>query len=128
MMRNVCVFFIVLFSAMRAWSAVQIDANVSSDHASNSTTVQSPIFSTSAGNELLLALVATDYLSGANTTVTSVTGGGLTWQLVIRTNAQAGSSEIWRAFATAPVSNVSITAMLSQSVVSSITVMSFSGV
>jgi hypothetical protein len=71
--------------------------------------------------------VATDYLSGANTTVKSVTGGGLTWTLVVRANGQAGTSEIWKAFAVNPLTNVSVTATLSQSVIASITVVSFVG-
>src|SRR5205823_3186784 len=66
--------------------------------------------------------------SGANTTVTGVSGAALTWTLVVRANGQSGTSEIWRAFAPSPLTNVTITATLSQSVVSSITVLSFSGV
>ena len=93
-----------------------------------STTIASPIFATSSPNELILAFVATDYLSGTNTTVKSVAGAGLTWTLVVRTNGQSGSSEIWRAFAATPVSNATVTATLSQSVVASISVMSFAGV
>jgi len=46
----------------------------------------------------------------------------------VRTNAQSGSSEIWRAFATAPLSNVTATATLSQSVLASMTVITFTGV
>jgi len=45
-------------------------------------------FSTKAGNELLLAFISTDYLSGTNTKVNSITGAGLTWVLVVRTNGQ----------------------------------------
>jgi len=77
---------------------------------------------------LLLAFVSTDYLAGPNTTVTGVSGGGLTWSLVVRTNVQSGTSEIWRAFALSGLSNVSVTATLSQSVAASITVMSFTGI
>jgi hypothetical protein len=62
-----------------------------------------------------LALVQTDYLSGSNTTVTGGSGAGLTWVLVVRTNVQSGSSEIWRAFPPSPLTNVSVTAILSQS-------------
>ena len=91
-------------------------------------TVASAVFSTSSGNELILAFIATDALSGANTTVSSVAGAGLTWQLVRRTNAQSGTSEIWRAFALSVLTNVSVTATLSRAVSSSITVMAFSGV
>jgi hypothetical protein len=104
------------------------DVTVFTDAASASTTVKSPAFTTTSANELLLAFITGDYLSGANTTVTGVTGGGLTWVLVARANTQSGNSEIWRALATTPLSNVTVTATLSQSVVSSITVMSFTGV
>src|SRR5205814_5898287 len=45
-----------------------------------------------------------------------------------RTNAQSGSSEIWRAFAPATLASVSVTATLSQSVAGSMTVVSFSNV
>jgi len=47
---------------------------------------------------------------------------------VKRTKAQSRSSEIWRAFAPTTLSSVSVTATLSQSVVSSMMVMSFTGV
>ena len=105
-----------------------IDATVSTDGSSASTTISSAPVSTSSGNELLLAFISTDYLTGANTTVKSVSGGGLTWVLVQRTDAQSGSSEIWRAFSSSALSNAIITATLSQSVICSISVMSFSGV
>ena len=52
----------------------------------------------------------------------------MTWVLVVRTNNQSGSSEIWRAFAPSTLSSVTVTATLSQSVVSSMTVVTFSGV
>ena len=104
-----------------------IDAFVAKDQTTAATTLTSVGFSTSVNNELVLALVATDALS-ANITVTSVTGGGLTWNLVQRTNTQLGTSEIWRAFAATPVSNATVTATISQSVISSILVMSFAGV
>jgi hypothetical protein len=104
-----------------------IDVTVSKDATTKATTVTSPAFSTSSGNELLLAFVASDYLSGANTTVTGVTGGSLTWALVKRTNTQSGTAEIWRAFAPAVLANATVTATVSQSVLSSITVVSFIG-
>ena len=111
-----------------AWAAIGIDATSSGDHGTAANSVSTPSFSTTAGNELLLAFISTDYLSGANTTVTGVSGAGLSWVRVVRTNAQRGTSEIWRAFTPAPLSNVVVTASLSQSVASSITVMSFTGV
>ena len=61
-------------------------------------------------------------------TVSSVTGGGLTWTLVVRSNGQGGT-EVWRALATSPLSNATITANFSQTApTSTITVMSFMGV
>jgi hypothetical protein len=80
-----------------------------------------------APNELLLAFVSADSGVSGGLTVTSVTGGGLTWALVKRTNAQPGGAEIWRAFAPAVLSNATVTANLSQNVVSSITVVTFTG-
>jgi hypothetical protein len=105
-----------------------IDANVSADQPNNVNTVTTSAFSTGVGNELLLAFIATDYLGGANVTVTGVSGAGLTWQLVQRTNVQFGTSEIWRAFAAARLTNVTVTATLSQGVASALTVVSFSNV
>jgi len=116
------------FFGSPAWGAIGVDADVSVNQNSAKTTVVSPAFSTTAGNELLLAFVAADYLSGANTQVSSVSGGGLTWALVVRTNAQNGTAEIWSALSSSLLSQVTVTATLSHSVVSSLTVMSFTGV
>jgi hypothetical protein len=85
-------------------------------------------FSTNVPNEVLLAFVAADNVSGTNTKVNAISGAGLTWQLVVRSNVQRGTAEIWRAFSASPLSNVSVTATLSQSVASSLTVVSLSGV
>ena len=108
--------------------AIAIDATVFKDQNSASSTVTSPAFSTNSGGELILAFISGDYSSGTNTKVNSVTGAGLTWTLVQRTNTQSGTAEIWRAFATSPLSNVTVAATLSHSVASSMTIMSFAGV
>src|SRR5262249_36558708 len=86
-----------------------------------------PAFSTTSANELLLAFVSTGPSTGA-VTVNSVNGAGLAWQLVSRTNTRPGTAEVWRAFASTPLSGVTVTANLSASVFSSLTVMTFSGV
>ena len=117
----------ILFTIPPAWGAISIDVRASGNGTTASTTVSTPLFSTTSANELLLAFVSTDYLSGSNTTVQSITGGGLTWVLVKRSNVQSGSSEIWRAYAASPLSGVGITATLSQKVFASITVMAFAG-
>src|ERR1700733_3239933 len=121
-------FCLVCSFARPAAAQIAPDVTVAKDSSSASTTIASPAFSTVRANELVLAFVATDYLSGTNTTVKSIAGGGLTWTLVKRTNAQSGTAEIWRAFATTPLAAVTVTATLSQSVASTITVVSFSGV
>jgi hypothetical protein len=105
------------------------DVQISADQGSAKSSVKTGSFSTSAANELLLAFVSADASSnGTNNKVTSVTGGGLSWTLVVRSNTQRGTAEIWRAFATSTLRNVAVTVDLSQSASASITVMSFTGV
>src|SRR5262249_23895630 len=117
-----------VFSARTASALIAVDVTTFRDLAGASTTLTTPAFSTASPNELLLAFIATDYLGGANTTMQSVNGAGMTWTLVVRTNVRSGTSEIWRAFAPTTLTNVTVTATTSQSVVSSLTVMSFTGV
>lgn len=98
------------------------------DRSTNSSTIAITGVSTAAANELLLAFVSTDAPnSGTNTTVTGITGGGLNWVLVRRTNVQRGTAEIWRAFAPSPLANATVTATLSRSTAASITVVAFTG-
>jgi VCBS repeat-containing protein len=93
-------------------------------------TVTTPIFTTRAANELLLAFIPASYANSTpHISVTGVSGGGLTWTLVKRTNSQQGTAEIWKAFATAPLTNATVTATLSKSgAAASITVVAFAGV
>jgi hypothetical protein len=122
------IFCLFSLAGGSAFAAIARDITVSQDSGSANANITSPVFTTAAGSEELLACIATDYLTGANTTVKSVTGGGLTWALVKRANAESGTAEIWGAFSALPLTGVSVTATLSQSVVSSMTIMSFSGV
>jgi hypothetical protein len=92
------------------------------------TTAQTSAFSTSSGSQLLLAFIAADDDTGPGNLATSVSGAGLTWELVVRTNVQRGMSEIWRAFAPTALTNVAVTATLAQSTTSSLLVVSFTGV
>jgi hypothetical protein len=105
-----------------------IDKTVFTNRSNRATSITSPTFSTTRTNELLLAFVSTDANSSGGVTVTGVTGASLTWSLVKRTNAQLGTAEIWRAFAPATLTNVSVKATISQSVPASITVVTFTGV
>jgi uncharacterized protein (TIGR03437 family) len=109
-------------------NTITIDTQVRKDQSMTSSSVTSPTFSTGSGHELLLAFIAAAYQSGVNTSVRSVAGAGLTWVPVLRTGTQTGTAEIWRAFSPSPLSSVSVSATLSQSVTSSMTVMSFAGV
>jgi RHS repeat-associated protein len=92
-------------------SSLAIDSHwVAHSFASSSTISTS--FSTSSSNELLLAFVAG---SGSGNTVTGVSGAGVTWQLVRRTNTQSGTTEVWRAFSFGSVSGATVTATFSSS-------------
>jgi hypothetical protein len=119
---------LLMMFAGTASAAIGVDVNTSTDRSTKSTTIASTAFSTASANELLLAFVSADYISGTNTAVTKLTSGSLTWVLVVRTNTQSGTAEIWRAFSLTTLSTVTVTATLSQSVAASMTVMSFTGV
>ena len=122
------IFTVSLIVTATAWAAIGIDVSTSKGQGSPSNTVSTSAFSTSSGNELLLAFISADSTASPNTTVTKLTAGALTWALVERTNVQKGTAEIWRAFAPSALSGVTVTATLSQKVDSSLTVMSFTGV
>jgi hypothetical protein len=117
----------------KASIAPVVDVTVSKDSSSAASTITTPTFSTASGNELLLAFInaPTPTSGGTNSSVTSVSNSGqsLTWQLVQRTNVQYGTSEIWRAFSSAALSSITVTAALNQSnPTASITVVTFTGV
>jgi hypothetical protein len=124
---SILVILLVLLVTTPVWCAIAIDVNVSTNRSSSASNITSPSFSTASPNELLLAFVATDGNS-SGLTVTGVTGASLTWVLVRRTNVQLGTAEIWRAFAPARLSSVTVRANLSQSVAASITVVGLTGI
>ena len=113
----------------QSFAVPTVDVQTWTDQSRTGSRVTSPGFSTASGNELLLAFIAADgKSSGRDTVVNSVSGAGLTWVPVVTATTQKGTSEIWRAFASAPLKSVTVTANLSRSVTSSMTVLSFSGV
>jgi hypothetical protein len=59
--------------------------------------------------------------------VRTVTGGGLTWSLAARENQTWGTTEVWQAFATAPLSAVKVRAKLGFAYDGAITVAAFHG-
>ena len=108
-------------------SSLAVDRTVSGNRSSASNSVRTQSFSTANANELLLAFISTDSNPTTGNIVTAVTGAGLQWQLVARANSVPGDAEIWRAFAPAVLSNVTVAATLTQSAAASITVVTFSG-
>src|SRR5205809_6165703 len=84
-------------------------------------------FSTAVAGEWLIAFIASDGPVSGGQTLT-VTGAGLSWTLVQRVNAQAGTSEIWKANAPSVLSNVTVTAtQTAGGYYQSLTVVTFSG-
>jgi hypothetical protein len=73
-------------------------------------TLTSPALTTTTAGDAVLAFVAVDGVSGAGGQSATVTGAGLTWTLVKRSNTQAGTSEIWSAKATGTLTNATVTA------------------
>ena len=117
---------LLFFATAPAWGALATDVIVSTNRSTSGSNITSPSFSTTSAAELLLAFLATDAKS-PGIAVTSMSGAGLQWALVRRTNVQLGTAEIWRAFAPAKLSGVSVRANLSQSVPASITIVTFTG-
>ena len=91
-------------------SGLAVDRSV---NATGRGSVSSPAFSTAVAGEVLLAEVASDGARTAGQSVT-VSGGGLAWSLVKRTNSQAGDAEIWTATAASTLSNVTVTSTPAQ--------------
>ena len=111
-----------------AAGALATDVVVSGHQTTDSTTVTSPVFSTAQSGELLLAFLASDGpATSGSQSFSAVSGGGLTWQLRKRVNAQYGTAEIWQAVAAAAISNATVTATHAGSTLAAITVVSFTG-
>ncbi len=105
---------------------LSIDAVAFKDVPFSASSMTTSAFTTTAGSELLLAFVTAADTSTSNS-ATSVTGGSLTWQLVLRTNTQPGTSEVWRAFSTNVLTNATVTATLAHQAAGSLTVVTFKG-
>jgi hypothetical protein len=73
-----------------------------------SDTMTTPVFSTTSPGDLLVAFVGYDGPLSTQQTAT-VSGAGLTWELLVRSNTQAGTSEIWSARASGILSGASVT-------------------
>jgi hypothetical protein len=106
-----------------------LDKVVTTRQSSAGSSISAPALTTSGSNELLLAFVSSDGPSSASSqSFSGLSGGGLTWTLRRRANAQAGTAEIWQAAAPAALSSAVITATrASGSYQGAITVAAFSG-
>jgi len=91
------------------------------------TTTTTPSFSTNEPGELLLAFADSDGPAGAGQTL-SVSGAGLDWTLVKRSNTQQGDAEVWEATSVSSLLNAEVTATAKDSgFAQSLTVVALSG-
>jgi chitodextrinase len=105
-----------------------LDKLVTTHQSAPASSISSPALTTTSGNELLVAFITSDGPATGTESFSTVTGGGLTWRFRQRTNVQAGTSEIWTAVATAPLSSVIVKATRSSgSFTGSISVAAFQG-
>ncbi|GFO56251.1 hypothetical protein GMSM_32580 [Geomonas sp. Red276] len=109
-------------------ATIALDTTVYTDVATAGSTIASPSFTTKGAGELLLAFVsASSPDTGTNTSVSSISGGSLTWTRAALANGQRGTAEVWYAYATTALTGT-VTATLNQSVSSrSITVVALTG-
>jgi RHS repeat-associated protein len=103
------------------------DAIVSANETSKSATVTSAALTAKDG-DLVLAFVSAKGPSGQAEKVTKMSGGGLTWKLVVRSDGQQGTAEIWQAPAATALTKVKVTATLAyKGYDGSITLAAFTG-
>jgi len=109
-------------------AAPALDQSVSANQTGLGTKITSPAVSTKTSGELLLAVISASGPSGVSQTITGVSGAGLVWKKVTRANKQAGTAEVWEAYAMTPVTSAKITASLGTTGQDgSITVAAFTG-
>jgi fibronectin type 3 domain-containing protein len=108
--------------------SLALDKAVTTRQSSAGATISSPPLTTAAPGELLLAFVSSDGPSSGGQSFSGVSGGGLTWALRSRANAQAGTAEVWQAAAPAVLTNATVTATRAKGgYQGAITVAAFSG-
>jgi hypothetical protein len=112
------------FTTAGAATGPTVDKLVFSDGTGTRTTAS---FSTTAPGEVLVAFGASDGPPSGPQSLT-VSGAGLTWVLVRRSNAQRGTAEIWAATASAALTNVTVrSAQTATGYHQSLTVVAFTG-
>jgi hypothetical protein len=89
--------------------------------------ITAPRFTTLSPGDLVLAFVSAAGPAGKVQRVTAVTGGGLRWTLVARSDRAAGTVEVWQARASGTLKAAAITARLLDKAQGSITVAAVTG-
>ena len=86
-------------------------------HGQGPVTTAATGFNTALPGELLVAFVGSDGPNSGGSQTMTVSSAGVSWKLVKRANAQAGTAEIWAATApaTAPLKNATFTATAAKS-------------
>ncbi len=107
-------------------TAPTVDVTVSADQTTPASKLRSGTVTTGA-NELVLAFIQADGPTSPTQKVKGVTGGGLTWTMASRSNSTWGTTEVWQAYATSPLSNAVVTAKLASAYDGSITITAFQG-
>ena len=74
------------------------------------TTATTAAFSTAQAGETILAFASADGPTAAGAQTVTVSGAGLTWTLVRRSNTQFGTAEVWSATAAAKLTGVTVSA------------------
>jgi len=97
-------------SAAAQAPGLAVDKQVATHQSAASPSISSPSMTTAQAGELIVAFLMSDGSATAKQMFSSVTGGGLSWRLRQRSNAQSGTSEIWQAVAPTAVSNMVVTA------------------
>jgi hypothetical protein len=98
---------VVVDNSAGAPAVIRIDARATRQATG---TLQATGLTTPTAGDTLIAFVALDGPAGAGRQSAVVSGGGLTWTLVKRSNTQSGDSEIWSARAVGTLGNATITA------------------
>src|SRR6516162_4152562 len=95
-----------------ASTPLSLDAMVSSSTPAGSQALRSPTVSTAGPAEFLVAFISADGPAAAWAQwISSVSGGGLTWKRAVRSSGQAGTAEVWTAYASSKLTGTSITAV-----------------
>jgi hypothetical protein len=106
-------------------ASITVDTTVFSDGAGTRNTAA---FSTTAPGAVLIAFGSSDGPIAAGSQTLTISGAGLTWTLVQRSNMRAGTSEIWKATAASQLTNVTVRSTQSNATYNqSLTVVAFKG-